>query len=129
MSILDASAIIALLEREPGHQRVADIIAEGEAAVSAANLAEVAGRLVIRTGSAEEARDIVEELPIHIIELTRDLAIEAGLLLAATEPLGLSLGDRICLALARQENRPAITADRAWSQLDPSLGVSIELIR
>ncbi len=129
MSILDATAIIALLEREPGHQRVADIIAEGEAAISAANLAEVAARLVARTGSAQEARAIVEELPIHVMDLTRDLAIEAGLLYAATRQFGLSLGDRVCLALARHENRPAITADRTWTQVGPALGVTVELIR
>ena len=41
--------------------------------------------------------------------------------------LGLSLGDRACLALASRLDRPALTADRLWLELD--LGVEIQAIR
>ena len=35
-----------------------------------------------------------------------------------TKHLGLSLGDRACLALAIQENAVAVTSDRTWTMLD-----------
>lgn len=41
--------------------------------------------------------------------------------------LGLSLGDRCCLALAMVYDLPVLTADRAWAQL--RLGLKIELLR
>ncbi len=55
------------------------------------------------------------------------LGISAGQLRAATKHLGLSLGDRACLALAIQEDATALTADRSWADLD--IGCKIELIR
>jgi ribonuclease VapC len=128
MSILDASAIIALLEGEPGHRTVADIVAEG-ASVGAVNLAEVATRLIRRSGSAEEARSIIDELPLQIFDVTRELAVEAGVMFTVTKRFGLSLGDRLCLALARREKQPAITADRSWAEAGPLLGVTVQLIR
>jgi PIN domain nuclease of toxin-antitoxin system len=41
--------------------------------------------------------------------------------------LGLSLGDRACLALALELNAPVYTADRAWKNLN--LGIRIHVIR
>lgn len=128
MSILDASAIIALLEREQGHETVADIVAEG-ASVSTANLAEVATRLIARSGSAEETTSIIDALPLQVFDITHDLALDAGLIFTVTKPFGLSLGDRLCLALARREKQPAVTADCAWADAAPPLGVTVRLIR
>ena len=118
MSILDASAILALLRKEPGHQTVADIVATG-ASVGTTDLAEVATRLMARSGSAEETRSIINELPLQIFDVTRDLAVEAGVMFTVTKRFGLSLGDRLCLALARREKQPAITADRSWAEAGP----------
>ena len=51
----------------------------------------------------------------------------AGSLWQQTKELGLSLGDRACLALAIHLDLPVLTADKIWQQLD--IGVSIQLIR
>jgi PIN domain nuclease of toxin-antitoxin system len=48
---------------------------------------------------------------------------------SVTSPLGLSLGDRICLALARRTGLPALTADQSWSSIADGLGVTVETIR
>ena len=61
------------------------------------------------------------------IDFDRELAIGAAALLLPTAPFGLSLGDRACLALARQRDLPAVTADRARAKLD--LGLRIEVVR
>jgi PIN domain nuclease of toxin-antitoxin system len=41
----------------------------------------------------------------------------------------LSLGDRICLALAAWERLPAITTDRTWAQAAPVVNVEVRLLR
>jgi PIN domain nuclease of toxin-antitoxin system len=55
------------------------------------------------------------------------MARQTGALRPATKALGLSLGDRACLALARRERLPILTADRSWAKLD--LGIPIKVMR
>jgi len=54
-------------------------------------------------------------------------ALIAARLRPLTRHLGLSLGDRICLALAIERQCPALTADRNWANL--KIGIPIQLIR
>lgn len=126
--ILDASAILAHLQGEPGQDAVARAIA-ADAGVCTANLAEVAGRLARNGVPAELVRRVVATLPVTPIDLDLDLALRAGLLEAPTRGQGLSLGDRVCLALAQREGLPALTADRAWRDIGQAIGVSVTLIR
>ena len=62
-------------------------------------------------------------------DLTPDLALDAGAMIAHTRPYGLSHGDRACLALARHLDVPAVTADRPWAGIADEVGVRVELIR
>lgn len=125
MIALDASALLAFLFREEGHERVADEI--DACCLSAVNLAEVIGRFV-RDG--HDGRRVYRKLAATSIELVpfgpADAA-GAAALLPRTRPLGLSLADRACLALAAARRIPALTADRAWTRL--SAGIEIRLIR
>ena len=54
-------------------------------------------------------------------------AVAAARLRAPTRALGLSLGDRACLAVALRFGTAALTADRAWATLD--VGVEVRLLR
>ncbi len=123
--VADASAILAMLDREPGHQRVA---AELPATVmSTVNLAEIVTSLINKGIPAADARRTTESLEIETVPLDRELALAAGALREVTRSHGLSLGDRACLALARHLALPALTADRTWAELD--VGIEIQLIR
>ena len=114
MKVLDASALVALLLGEPGQERVGEVVLSGEARMGAANWAEVAG-ILVRTGlAAREVKKALQELQIKVVPLDEGLAMAAGLMEAQTRPLGLSLGDRCCLALAERERATVLTADRAW---------------
>jgi PIN domain nuclease of toxin-antitoxin system len=124
-SILDASAVIALIDNEPGADQVAGAIQAG-AAMSAINVAEVVSKLSERGFSPEAIGDAVAAFAFERIDFDTTLALEAGLLRAPTRHLGLSLGDRACLALARRLGLPAITADRNWARA--SVGVTVQVI-
>lgn len=123
MSVLDASAILAFLFREAGAERVRPLLATS--LVSAVNWAEVLGRFS-RDGhdpSAVERRLL--GLGLTCVPYTAGHALVTAAFLPWTRPHGLSIGDRVCLALASVERRTAVTADRAWLALDRSTGVPI----
>lgn len=129
--VLDASALLAYLNKEAGAEQVAKQIIRG-GFISAVNLAEVYSKV------AEWGQDV------HLLEQT---LVRQGLLggvlevvpfgpedvlwVAALRPLtktqGLSLGDRVCLALAQRLGLPAITTDSAWNNLDA--GVEVRVVR
>jgi PIN domain nuclease of toxin-antitoxin system len=123
--VLDASALLALLHAEPG----ADVVeaAVDRAAISTVNWAEVQQRWLARGLDATGLRDGVEALKTEIVPFTAEDADWAAELWTTTRSRGLSLGDRACLALAHRLGRPALTADRAWLDLD--VGVTVEAIR
>lgn len=125
MIALDASALLAFLFRERGSDRVAPHV--DESCLSAVNLSEVIGRFV-RDG--HDHRVVLERIlatSIEIVPFGRSEAALAASLIPATRALGLSLGDRACLALAMKRDIPALTADRTWSRL--SLDLEIEVVR
>lgn len=123
--VLDASAALALLLDERGADRVAEVSAD--AVIGSVNLAEVLQRLALLS-VAPEALDAADALfSGRVAPFTEALARDAARLAVPTRTLGLSLGDRACLALARSLGAPVMTADRAWAALD--VGVRVEVIR
>jgi len=125
LSVLDASALLALLFQEPGATAVADVIAEG-AAVSTVNLSEVATVLVRHERDADRIlRAVTAQVAVEAF--TTEDALAAAALWAPTRATGLSLGDRACLSLAQRLEVPAVTADRGWATVD--VGITIQLVR
>lgn len=126
-AVLDASAVLALLYREPGHERVAEQLAG--AVVSTVNWAEIVQKLAQRGHPAPvAAADAVRSLGVHVLAFTADDAVRAAQLWPTTRSVGLSLGDRACLAVAAGiPDGVAVTADQAWSTLD--LRVPVQQIR
>ena len=124
--LLDASALLALIFREPGHDRVA---AACPAAISAANLSEVVAKLRDRGVPLSEAAAVHLDADLEVMPVSEEVAIAAGGLRDVTRPLGLSLGDRLCLATAQVEGFAVLTADAAWVDLAEELGIAITNIR
>jgi ribonuclease VapC len=123
--VLDASAVLALLNREAGADVVQSHLAD--AALSVANAIEIGSKLVDGGMSREAAWEAIELLDIELIELDVELAGLATALRRDTRHKGLSLADRACLATAIREKATALTADRAWAGLN--LPCPIEVIR
>lgn len=155
--MLDSSALLALLFGEQGGDRVSGRLAS--AAISTVNWAEVAQRILEETrktpvvkvasiatskdplpprdlepwerwaAAVEDARVRLEAVGLTIQPYLREDAHEAALIRLWTKDLGLSLGDRSCLALGRRLGVPALTADQAWATLPADLRLEVEQIR
>lgn len=121
MIALDASAVLALLFVEAGHERVAELLPQS--CMSTVNLAEVVSRF---TRDGHDASEVMRRLTESQIEFVPFLAEDAALaaaLVPIASSVGLSLGDRVCLALGMARRIPICTADRVW----PTIGLDVEI--
>jgi ribonuclease VapC len=125
--VLDTSAFLALVHREAGHEQVVECLSDNEGVMSSVNLAEVLSKQTEFGIPPREALSLFHLTGIRIIDFGSVEALQTGLLRPITKILGLSLGDRACLALGLILSCPVLTADRAWEQLD--IQVQIQLIR
>lgn len=125
MIALDASALLAFLLRERGHQKVREVL--GESCMSTVNFSEVLGCFGPAGQDVVLIANNLLAMPIELVEFTTEQATLAAGLAQTTRAAGLSLGDRACLALASERRIPAMTADRAWSRLH--LGIAVQTIR
>jgi ribonuclease VapC len=123
--VLDASALLAVLLGELGQEIVRPHLSH--AIISSVNYAEVLRRAAKLTGSVDVAVFQVDRQRIPVVPFDTEQARVSATLVAVTQPLGLSLGDRACLSLAMVRNCRAFTADRAWGNL--ALDLEITLIR
>jgi PIN domain nuclease of toxin-antitoxin system len=123
--VLDASALLAFLRREPGRARVEKVL--HRSILSAVNLAEVVAKAVEYGGTLEGVAARLAPLPIRVVPFTPEDAYLSASLRSPTRSEGLSLGDRCCLALGLRIGAPVWTAEQAWARVD--LGVTVELIR
>jgi ribonuclease VapC len=131
-SVLDASAVLALLNDEEGGEVVTDAIADG-AAISVVNLAEVLSKVAERggdpaTAAAELRKAEGSKRALTIEPLTAADCVALAQLRPITKRQGLSLADRACLALSERLGVPALTTDEAWEDVS-GLNVEVRLIR
>jgi len=126
--VLDASAVLALLNGEPGSDAVEQALSGG-ATISAVNLSEVVGKLADVGLGASEVREVISCLALDVRDFDSSQGYAAGLMRgqARLKQLRLSLGDRACMALAAHLKLPVLTADRAW--LEMGLPVEVRVIR
>lgn len=130
-SVLDASALLAHLNEEPGAVVVREAMEAG-AAISVANWAEVLTKLAERGEDPEVA---VAEMKgaglvgavVTIEPITEVDCIAIARLRRSTKAQGLSLADRACLALAERLGAQAVTADREWGKA--AVGARVRVIR
>ena len=125
--VLDTSAFLAYLWREPGGDQIAKVLNEETAVMSAVNVAEVIAKVINRGLPVTSAEEFLMTLDFEHVAFDTNMALRTALLQPVTSPRGLSLGDRACLALAQSRNAVALTADKSWLALD--IGVRIDCIR
>ena len=119
--VLDASALLAYLQDEPGHEQVDAVLAE--ASMSSVNWAEVVQKSAAAGVDIEGMQQDVCALGLVILPFTVEEAEYAGRLWQQTRQWSLSLGDRACLSLGHRLQAPVLTADRIWTTLELSIKV------
>jgi ribonuclease VapC len=124
--VYDASALLAVVFSESGAEVVLGHLSEPGGEISAANLAEVGTKMAERGLPMSQVQRELASFALDISPLDEPQALLAAGLRVSTKALGLSLGDRCCLALAQTRGATVITADRSWEKLK---GFDVKLIR
>ncbi len=114
--VLDASATLAFLADEPGAATVAERLDAGDAYCSAANWSEVVQKLLRHQRNWQGARAAMTSFGMKVEPVTRADAEWAAHRWRPDE--GLSLADRLCLALGDRLGLEILTADRSWGRSD-----------
>lgn len=125
MIVLDASALLAFLQNEPGCDQVEAALPD--AVISSVNWAEVVQKSIAANVDVNGMREDLEALGLRIIPFSAEEAGIAAQLWQKTRLTGLSLGDRACLSTCIRLNVPVLTADKIWATLN--LPVAVRCIR
>ena len=124
-AVLDASALLAYLQDEPGRDAVEAVLTES--IISSVNWAEVVQKSIAAGVSVDGMRDDLEAVGLIVSPFTPEEAEVAGRLWQQTRQYGLSLGDRACLSLAIMLHVPVLTADQIWTSLN--LPITVHVVR
>jgi PIN domain nuclease of toxin-antitoxin system len=115
MKVLDASAVLAWLQNEPGRDIVEASLTEG-AALGAANWSEVMQKELAAGRDWPQTRSLLLAFGLQIEPVTVSDAEWAA---NRWRRDGLSLAGRLCLALANRMGATVLTADTAWGTDTP----------
>jgi PIN domain nuclease of toxin-antitoxin system len=129
--VIDASALIAFLRKEKGHEKVARTLTQRECVLSAVTRTELLGKLVGSGSYTEtEVKEALEPLgdALKIVPFDLEQSDLAAFWYARRKPYNLSLGDCVCIALAEARGLEVLTAESAWAKL-PNLRVKVNTIR
>lgn len=126
--VMDASALLALFNDEPGADEVIKAFSQ-PCLLSAVNHTEVLTKLLDKGLSPADAATVMTSVELQIVPFDETQSADAAWLRSVTRTVGLSLGDRACLALARAKNAVVLTADKPWLQVAKAAGVEVRCIR
>jgi ribonuclease VapC len=120
--VLDASAVLALLNNETGADRVQSVLENANCVMSVVNWSEVARKLIGKGRAVEPVAEGLQSVGLEFKSFDYSLAVATAKIAAPP----LSLGDRACLSVAATLGAIALSADRIWLTFDT--GVTVELI-
>lgn len=125
--VLDSSALIAFVQDEPAAERVEELLKNtatdnSELYISAVNLGEVFYIISSRQGtqSAVTVLSGIDQSPIRVIDVDRELALSAARIKART---GMGYADCFVAALAEQNDATIATGDRDFQQVEGRIAI------
>jgi predicted nucleic acid-binding protein len=121
-TVLDSYAVITYLQRQPGHEEVSKIFEEcilkdRETYLCVVNWGEVI-YTAMRTGGEQKARlaeDAMRALPIQVIDVNKELTLQAAQLKANNR---MSYADCFAAALALKKKSELVTGDKEFKQVE-----------
>ncbi len=126
MSVVhDATSLLAVAFREPGGE-MARALLRGSF-ISSVNWSEVVQKIRSKGGNTQHLAALFTGLGVTIVPFAMTTAELAADLHPQTKHLGLSLGDRACLALGLETGREVLTTNKSWTTL--TLDVRVRAIR
>ena len=120
---LDSSAVIALVRRERGWEKVNGALEHS--VISAVNLTESITKLIRQGGEPRLVERLLRALDLEVIPWDEELAWAGRDLCPLAWTNGISFADRACLTLARHLDRTAMTADSEWKKASHRVPVSL----
>ena len=121
--VLDASAILALIQEESGAEVIRPLLKQSM--MSTVNIAETLTSLQKVEIGPEEGMEYLSLLIAEIVDFDTDQAIDAAEFYPHVKHKGLSLGDRACLALGKKFQATIYTADKVWKDIYPELDICL----
>lgn len=126
-TVLDSYAVITYLQRQPGYKEVAKIFEEcitknRETFLCVVNWGEVI-YTALRDGGEQKARlaeDAMRALPIQIVDVDKELTLEAAQLKANNR---MSYADCFAVALAIKKKSELVTGDKEFKQVEKIVGI------
>lgn len=127
--VMDASAILALMQAEKGWEVVDELIQDQQCVASCVNIAEVGTRMFDKGLAPSQLERTLKETNIEPVDFDLEQSTLCAELRLSTKFAGLSLGDRACLALAKLMDGTAVTSDRAWLDIAEITQIKVKMIR
>ena len=125
--VVDSSALLAYLQKEPGAIMVDAALKKG-LLLSSVNRTEIIGKLVGKGVPVNEVTADLNAMTLEVVEFDLEQSDLAAHWYARRNAYDLSLGDCACLALAEARGVKVLTGERARAKL-PGLRVEVQLIR
>lgn len=116
--------MLAWLQEEPGGERVGNLLEDS--VVAAANWAEILQKARQHGANPHEVGLMLRSLGLEVVDVTREDGESAASIWQKALPL--SLGDRLCLAVAIRLQLPVVTADALWEKTSIN-GVEVDVLR
>ena len=110
--LLDASAVLAWLQQEPGSDKVDAVL--DCATITSINAAEVVHKLMAKGVNVDRAWEIFDQVCLTVTDFTAEMSRESS---CFSDHKGLSLGDRACLGAGVSLGLRILSADRRWAAL------------
>lgn len=127
IKILDASALMAYLEKEPGYEKIKDLFIEatangGSLLMSTVNWGEVFYILIRNYGfnEAQSIQHIIETFPVELIPVDVALAKQAAVYKATKK---LPYADCFAAALAKPHNGELVTGDMEFKLVEDEIRI------
>ena len=122
MIVLDSSAVLAVLLNEPGADRAEAAFEQG--VITAASLTEILSKALKFGFDLQSAYERVVSFGLTVHPVDEAQAFLAAEISKAPRELNLSLGDRLCIALAMTLRVELLTGDTGMSLYDAGIPIT-----